>query len=334
MNYREFGNKGLKISEIVFGAGAVGGLIIRKDPDTRHQAFEEALKLGINWVDTAPAYGDGLSEQHLGEILPSFSDYELYISSKIQIRQEHLSDISGTIKKSLENTLRRLNRESIDLIQLHTPVTEVRGSFKGSASHNSLGINDVLGKKGVLEGLSELKQTGITRLVGFTGFGDTTALKKMARTEEFDSIQVYYNVLNPSAGTKVPDIFTAHDYDRIIDDCYAAGMGILNIRSLAAGAITGNSVGGSTAALSPGSTSSADESRAEMLRESLQISASEAVNLSIQYVLENKKISGVVVGFSEIDHIYQASEASGHRLSETQLHKLKGLHDKDFLSHN
>ena len=102
MNYREFGNKGFKISEIVFGAGAVGGLIIRKDPDTRHQAFEEALKLGINWVDTAPAYGDGLSEQHLGEILPSFSDYELYISSKIQIRQEHLSDISGTIKKSLE----------------------------------------------------------------------------------------------------------------------------------------------------------------------------------------------------------------------------------------
>ncbi|GIS65540.1 MAG: hypothetical protein CM1200mP3_17880 [Chloroflexota bacterium] len=76
------------------------------------------------------------------------------------------------------------------------------------------------------------------------------------------------------------------------------------------GAITGNSIGGTTAALSPGSTSSADELRAKTLRESLQISASEAVDLSIQYVLENTKVSGVVVGFSEIAHIQQAVSAA------------------------
>ena len=334
MNYREFGNKGFKISEIVFGAGAVGGLIIREDTETRQQAFKEALNLGINWVDTAPAYGDGLSEQHLGEILPNFSDHEFYVSTKIQIRREHLNDISGEIEKSIEDSLNRLKRESVDLIQLHTPVTEIKGGFRGSASHDSLGIEDVLGKGGVLEGLLKLKQTGIARLVGFTGFGDTTALKKLARTGEFDSIQIYYNALNPSAGTKVPRHFSAHNYDQLIDDCYAEGMGILNIRSLAAGAITGNSIGGTTAALSPGSTSSADELRAKTLRESLQVSASEAVDLSIQYVLENTKVSGVVIGFSEIAHIQQAVSAAGRRLSESQLSKLKDLHDRDFFDLN
>ena len=330
MNYREFGNKDFKISEVVFGAGAVGGLIIRENPETRQRAFKEALNLGINWVDTAPAYGDGLSEKHLGEILPNFSDHEFYVSTKIQIRREHLNDISGEIEKSIEASLNRLKRESIDLIQLHTPVTEVNGSFRGSASHDSLGIEDVLGEKGVLEELLKLKQTGVARLVGFTGFGDTTALKKLARTGEFDSIQIYYNALNPSAGTKVPAHFSAHNYEQLIDDCYAEGMGILNIRSLAAGAITGNSIGGTTAALSPGSTSSADELRAKTLRESLQISASEAVDLSIQYVLENTKVSGVVVGFSEIAHIQQAVSAAGRRLSKSQLSKLNDLHDRDF----
>ena len=104
MNYREFGNKDFKISEVVFGAGAVGGLIIREDPETRQRAFKEALNLGINWVDTAPAYGDGLSEKHLGEILPNFSDHEFYVSTKIQIRREHLNDISGEIEKSIEDS--------------------------------------------------------------------------------------------------------------------------------------------------------------------------------------------------------------------------------------
>ena len=330
MNYRYFGNKGFKISEIVFGAGAVGGLIIKKNHETRLEAFSEALNLGINWIDTAPAYGDGLSEQHLGELLPNFSDHEIRVSSKIQIRHEHLADIKGEIEKSLESSLKRLNVEAIDLIQLHTPVTEVRGDFKGSASHDSLGISDVLDKDGVLEALSELKNSGMAKLIGFTGFGDTDALKLMVKTGAFDAIQVYYNVLNPSAGTIVPNNFTAHNYKELINDCHEFGMGILNIRALAAGAVAGNSIGGTPAALSPGSTSNADEIRADILRKVLNIDTSQAVNLAIQYVLENKKISGVVVGFSEIEHIRQAVSACDKSLSDSQLNKIRNLHSTDF----
>ncbi|NIQ96069.1 MAG: hypothetical protein GWN87_19110, partial [Desulfuromonadales bacterium] len=61
MNYREFGTTGIRVSELVFGGGAVGGLLINQDDDTKRKAIRTALDAGINWIDTAPSYGDGKS---------------------------------------------------------------------------------------------------------------------------------------------------------------------------------------------------------------------------------------------------------------------------------
>ena len=69
MKYRTLGKTGIEVSEIVFGAGAVGGLLIRADPATRVEAVRRALDHGVNWIDTAPSYGDGQSEENLGAIL-------------------------------------------------------------------------------------------------------------------------------------------------------------------------------------------------------------------------------------------------------------------------
>ena len=69
MKYRDFGTTGLKVSELVFGAGAVGGLLINQDDDTRRRAVRSALDAGINWFDTAPSYGQGRSEEALGWLL-------------------------------------------------------------------------------------------------------------------------------------------------------------------------------------------------------------------------------------------------------------------------
>ena len=57
MKYRELGKTGVHISEIVYGAGAVGGLLIREPPDVRLEAVRRAIEYGINWFDTAPATG-------------------------------------------------------------------------------------------------------------------------------------------------------------------------------------------------------------------------------------------------------------------------------------
>ena len=63
MKYRKFGSTGIDISEIVFGAGAVGGVVFQTDRDTRIEAVRRGLEYGINWIDTAASYGDGQSEE-------------------------------------------------------------------------------------------------------------------------------------------------------------------------------------------------------------------------------------------------------------------------------
>jgi aryl-alcohol dehydrogenase-like predicted oxidoreductase len=63
VNYRNFGKTGLSISEIIFGGGAVGGILIYADDDTKREAIRVALDGGINWIDTAASYGDGQSEE-------------------------------------------------------------------------------------------------------------------------------------------------------------------------------------------------------------------------------------------------------------------------------
>ena len=62
MRYRPFGRTGLQVSELVFGGGWVGGILIHQDDATKRAAIERALEAGINWIDTAPSYGDGKSE--------------------------------------------------------------------------------------------------------------------------------------------------------------------------------------------------------------------------------------------------------------------------------
>jgi aryl-alcohol dehydrogenase-like predicted oxidoreductase len=59
MKYRKFGRTGLEVSEVVFGGGKVGGILIDADDDTRRKAIRRALDAGINWIDTAALYGEG-----------------------------------------------------------------------------------------------------------------------------------------------------------------------------------------------------------------------------------------------------------------------------------
>ncbi len=105
MKYREFGRTGLEVSELVFGGGAVGGILVHADDDTKLEALRRALKGGINWIDTAPTYGQGRSETALGWLLDEVEETP-YLSTKVQIEIDELSDIPGQIERSLEATIR------------------------------------------------------------------------------------------------------------------------------------------------------------------------------------------------------------------------------------
>ena len=96
MKYRKLGSTGIDISELVFGAGAVGGIVFQPDHETQLEAVRRALNAGVNWIDTAPSYGNGQSEENLGWILKEV-DSDPHISTKVRIGAEHLGDIPGEI---------------------------------------------------------------------------------------------------------------------------------------------------------------------------------------------------------------------------------------------
>ena len=325
MKYRQFGSTGIEISEIVFGAGAVGGVVFQTDRDTRIEAVRRGLDFGINWIDTAASYGDGQSEENLGWILKEL-DADPYLSTKVRIGPEHVGDIPGEIQRSMEASLQRLQRERVNLIQLHTAVTNERGTMRGSIS-----LDDILGDDGVVAGFERLKEQGLCDLFGFTGFGDTNCIHQMIESGHFDSVQTYHNLLNPSAGRAVPDGFSAHDYGDMIGLAQERGVGILNIRVLAAGAVAGVQNTGPAAGLSPGSSGEADLMRAQKVNAALGDQDSTPVQTAIRFALMNPGVSGVLVGFGQLDHIDEAVAAVDMGpLSDDVMQKLDALYESDF----
>ncbi|MFQ6030179.1 MAG: aldo/keto reductase [Dehalococcoidia bacterium] len=324
MQYRDLGATGLKISEIVFGAGAQGGIVFRGDRQNRLEAVKRALDLGINWIDTAAQYGDGESEENLGWILKEL-DAHPYVSTKARIELSHVDDIPGEIQRSTEASLQRLQIDSVELFQLHSVVTRERGTQRGSIS-----LGDVLGDGGVVSGFERLREQGLARWFGFTGFGDTDCLHQMITSRRFHTVQAYYNLLNPSAGRAVPSGFSAHDYQDLIGLSAAHGVGVLNIRPLAAGAVVGQPPTG-TNVLSPGSSPSADTERTEKMLEALGDQAGSMAQTAIRFGLSNPGVSAVLVGFSQLEHIDEAvAAAEMGPLPDSVLQQLDQLYQTDF----
>ncbi len=127
MKYRDFGRTGWKVSEISFGAWAIGGTWGKVDDKESIAALHKALDLGINLIDTADVYGDGHSEQLIAKVRQDRQE-PFYVLTKMGRRlNPHKS--SGYNKPNLtrfvERSLKNLQVDCLDLVQLHCPPTEV-----------------------------------------------------------------------------------------------------------------------------------------------------------------------------------------------------------------
>ena len=127
MKYRQLGRTGWEVSEISFGAWAIGGTWGKVDDNESRVALNKALDMGVNFFDTADVYGDGRSEQLLGKLKKERSE-KFYIATKAGRRLDP-HNAEGYNKKNItsfvERSLKNLQTEIIDLLQLHCPPTEV-----------------------------------------------------------------------------------------------------------------------------------------------------------------------------------------------------------------
>lgn len=185
MEYVQFGRTGIRVSRIGFG-GAVAGLrnyISAYDPDTEesrkqiHKALETALEQGINYFDTAPAYGAGISESMFGDVLGDVDPNTLFLATKCVP-----TDYDG-VMRSVEESLKRLRRDWVDLLQIH------------GGSYTQERADAILAPHGMLEAMEQLKKDGVVRNIGFTSEDNNDVLYEFINCGRFDEVQMCYNLI-------------------------------------------------------------------------------------------------------------------------------------------
>ena len=301
MKYRDFGKTGITVSELVFGGGMTGGLLINQDDETKLKAIKLAMEGGINWIDTAPLYGMGKSEEALGWLLKEIDD-DPYISTKVMIDTRNLGDIPGQIDKSIAESLSRLQRDSITLLQLHNPIgNETKGRM--------IGATELLRDGGVLDQFQRIKDQGLIRHFGITALGETSAILGVIESGRIASAQVYYNLLNPSAGMKLPPQWEVFDFSGILDTCEENGVAPMCIRVFSAGVIATDGRTGRERPLTPGDTVDSESAKAKTVFDVLGTSYGTRAQTAIRFALSHKKLACVIFGLAEINHLEEAIAA-------------------------
>src|SRR5262249_54815525 len=139
--------------------------------------------------------------------------------------------VAAAVAASLEASLARLGLERVDLLQLHNRIS-------AHGQDRPLAPEVVLDE--VVPALDALRRQGKIGFLGITALGDTPALHRVVDAQVLDTAQVCVNLLNPSAGAAVPAATPGQDFARLLDHTRAADMGVIAIRVLAAGALSGD----------------------------------------------------------------------------------------------
>ncbi len=173
MPMRSLGSTGAKVSLLAFGAGS--RWLAYKDRDKALAALEKALKGGVNYVDSAASYGDGQSEQWVGEFLKTHKK-DFFLVTKIGGDRSY-DDAMKIIERSMKN----LGVNQVDLMHIH-----------------SLGNEDDLAKieaaNGQLKAMRWAKENKLTRFIGVTSHMNPQVLKTALERHDFDSTQMALNI--------------------------------------------------------------------------------------------------------------------------------------------
>lgn len=210
MNYRSLGNTDLKVSEISFGTWGIGGSWGKTDDQESLRALDKAIGAGVNFFDTADVYGDGHSERLLAKATKG-KEEEIHVATKFCragdiYNSETYSE--KTIRAFCENSLKRLERERIDLYQIHCPPLEI--------------IRD--GR--VFEVLDKLQQEGKIRYYGVSVETVEEGLTAM-QNPNVRALQVIFN------------LFRQKPLNDLFPTAKEKGVGVLARVPLASGLLTG-----------------------------------------------------------------------------------------------
>jgi len=181
MQYVQLGKTDMMVSKLGFGGSAIGGIYTETDDKTSHAVVRLAISKGINYIDTAPWYGNGRAESVLGQALKNIPRQAYYLATKIGRYSPDIKEMfdfsAERVVQSVEESLSRLNLDYLDLVQVHD---------LEFAPNLDIIINETL------PALQKLKESGKTRYIGITGYPLSTLKEVISRsTVKVDTILSY-----------------------------------------------------------------------------------------------------------------------------------------------
>lgn len=322
MNYRKLGGTGLEVSEVGYGAWGISGkqwIGARDDESLR--ALNRAIDLGLNFIDTALAYGDGHSERLVGQVVRE-RDERVYVATKVPPKNGVWPAPAGLnpdevfpgdyVRECTERSLENLGLEAVDVQQFH------------------VWSDEWVGEGDWLEAVEGLKSEGLIRNFGVSinDHQPENAIK-LIETGVVDTVQVIYNVFDQS-----PE-------DELFPACIEHGVGVIVRVPFDEGALTG--------AITPETTFDKDDFRASYFRgdrkrqvqervwaivEDLGIGEEEIAAVALRYILSHPAVSTVIPGMRSMRNVERnMAVADGEGLPEEQTRKLKAHRwDRNFYS--
>jgi len=307
MQKRRFGRTGLEVPQLTFGGGWVGGLLIRGSEAEREGVLNRALGAGIDWVDTAALYGNGVSETVIGEWLRAVpAERRPRISTKFNI-DTSAGDFAGQIERSVAASLQRLGLGKVPVLILHSRVVDAANAVRDK---RSLEPQEVLGAGGIADIMDRLRSQGLTDWIGLTALGDPAAVRQVIDSGRFDVGQVYYNLLNPTAMAGAGPGWSSTDFGGLLHGCAAQDMGVMGIRIFAGGHLAASERHGRELAITANAENTAEEARVRAAWQVLGTSYGTGAQAALRFGLACPLLSTIVVGIGETWHLDEALAAA------------------------
>jgi len=228
------------------------------------------------------------------------------LGTKVRLKAADRKRVAAFVAESMDASLKRLDRDHVDLLQLHNPLVAIDAD-------DHMAIEIALNE--VVPALQALVKAGKTRFIGFSGVGEPAALLKAVESKSFDTMQVVYNALNPSAGGPMPKGAPGLDYSRVLERTKTNDMGTIIIRALAGGALAGTDDRHPLAMQVVPPIGSApdfagDVARAKTLEPLVKESGSSSLaEMAQRFVISNPNVTTMLVGYSTLDQLDQAIAA-------------------------
>src|SRR5882762_9029876 len=219
MQMRKLGNSDLLITRVGYGAWAIGGSGWQfawgsQDDNESVAAIHRALELGVNWIDTAAVYGLGHSEEVVGRALKDWRGSRPYVFTKCGLRGDAKGKVqkvlrADSIRSEVDDSLRRLSVDAIDLYQIHWPPDPDSAALEEGWST-----------------LADLKREGKVRWIGVSNF-NVQQLPRAQAIAPVTSLQPRYSLVHREIE------------DEILPYCLNEGIGVIVYSPMASGLLTG-----------------------------------------------------------------------------------------------